>query len=670
MKKIGILPLSIALSALLYAEGVNLGTINVEESLDTQVIKDLYLEDIKSADIAEALFKELPSVNLIRRSQVANDITIRGQKKDNINVVIDGMKLFGGCPNRMDPPISHVLSNIIDRIEIIEGPFDVENFGVLSADVKVYTLDPVKGLNGDVSLSYGKWSYLKNEMHVRGGSDKVQFLIGASYEKAKQYEDGSGRDFVGQIQRAIDEGKAPASAQYQPKYQDMDAYSKGTFIGKLLLKPTKDQDIKFTYIYNRSEDILYPSSSMDALYDESELYKLEYTRRNLGAFSKELKVELYKTKVDHPMSTKYRMSALMMGEMTHALISEVRGVKVKNSFDIKNHTITYGVDYSIRNWDGKYYKNSQPLPEPRFHSIYDAYIKDWGFFIKDQYKVGKLTVEGGLRYDRAKSSSKRDDQQDNSYNQLTGYLYFTYNFDSTSKIFLGLGKSYRVPDPKELYWVSSKGVPIGNPSLKATKNYEIDLGFEKSFDRFTFKAKAFYSRLKDYIAYNASKSSYNYENVDAKLYGIELMGTYFFTDSFYADFGLSYQRGKKDEPLSGQSDRDLPDVPPLKFNLALNYQYDNTLNFKAEFIAAKRWTHIDSDNGEQEIPGYGVVNLKVTKKIGKNFEITAGVDNLFDKDYVVSNTYKDLKLLTTGGDNVMLMHEPGRNIYVNLRYRF
>lgn len=54
-------------------------------------------------------------------------------------MTIDGAKVFGACPNRMDPAISHILTNNIDYIEVIEGPYNVEESGVLSADVKVHT---------------------------------------------------------------------------------------------------------------------------------------------------------------------------------------------------------------------------------------------------------------------------------------------------------------------------------------------------------------------------------------------------------------------------------------------------------------------------------------------------------------------------------------------------
>ena len=136
--------LSLACSLWIHAAEVELETIQVATQVDTEVIKDVSGEDIKSADLAEALFKQSPSVALSRRSGIANDIVVRGQRKDNINVTIVGTKVHGACPNRMDPPVSHILTNNVDYIEINEGPFNVEDFGVLSAYVKIHTIKPTK----------------------------------------------------------------------------------------------------------------------------------------------------------------------------------------------------------------------------------------------------------------------------------------------------------------------------------------------------------------------------------------------------------------------------------------------------------------------------------------------------------------------------------------------
>jgi len=650
----------------LQAAQVELGTIEVEAKADTEVIKDVHGDDIKSADLAEALFKQSPSVSMVRRSGIANDIVLRGQKKDNISVTIDGAKICGACPNRMDPPVSHVLTNNIDYIEINEGPYNVEDFGVLSGDVKIHTIKPTKEISGDINLGLGSWGYQKGAFSVSGGTDTVRFLLSGSAEKSEQYEDGDGNDFAQQQDLYIKSNPTAKGMAYLPGKRDMDAYEKKTIMAKLFWNITDDQELRLSYTGNRSDDVLYPNTPMDADYDDSDIYTIEYTVKNLGEYSKKLSLDLYQSEVDHPMSNRNRKSVLAKGEITHHLQTKMQGAKLKNEFDISNHALTVGLDYSLRNWDGAYYKNGNPFPAPRFHSIWDVDTENYAFFMKDKIDLDKVHVDLGLRYNDTTVSTGRPGVSDNTYDGLDGSIFATYESSASMKFFAGFGIASRVPDGKELYYYNKMGREIGNPNLDKVVNNEFDIGFDMQFEDATVKGKLFYSYLKDFIFYNATRQSF--ENMDSTIYGFELSGTYIATDALYFDYGLSYQRGKKDDPLAGQRDTDMPEIPPFKFNAAANYDWDDTLTFRAELVASDSWSDFDEENGEQKLDGYGILNLRGTKQWG-DFEVIVGVDNVFDTKYAVSNTYKDLTLIAGGGD-VMLMNEPGRYFYANVKYSF
>jgi iron complex outermembrane receptor protein len=684
--------LSLACSLWINAAEVELETIYVDTKVDTEVVKDVSGEDIKSADLGEALFKQSASVSLVRRSGIANDIILRGQKKDNINITVDGTKVYGACPNRMDPPVSHILTNNVDYIEINKGPFNVEDFGSLSGDVKIHTIKPEEEFAGEINLGLGSWGYQKGAFALSGGiTENVRVLLSGSAEKSEQYEDGDGNTFADQIDNYIASGLSgsvpPSMADMmlmgsalQPAYRDMDAYTKKTLMAKLFWDITDNQELRLSYTANRSDDVLYPSSRMDALYDDSDIYNMEYIAKDLGTYSKELNIQVYQSEVDHPMSNKYRRSAMMM-EMTHALTTEMQGVKLKNSFDVDNHTITAGLDYSLRNWNGAYIGMGSWSGTK---SINDVDTENYAFFLKDEIKMDKLTLDLGVRYDDTEITTDDPTQQSNDYSELNGYIFGTYQVNENTQYFAGLGKSSRVPDARELYFRQlMMGTPpmfplVGTPDLENTVNYEFDVGVEKKYENAIIKVKAFYSKLDDFIAYNASKVDMMgpfgnaFENVDATIWGLELSGTYIATDALYFDYGMSYQRGKKDNELTGQegTGTDMPEIPPFKLNLAANYDYDESLALRAEVIASDDWTDFDGANGEQELDAYAVLNLKGTKQFGKNFELVVGVDNVFDKTYAVSNTYKDLTLLTAGGGDVMLLNEPGRYVYTNIKYKF
>ena len=663
--------LSVVCAVSLQAESVEMGTIDVEAKADTEVIKDVHGEDIKSADLGEALFKQSASVSLVRRSGIANDIIVRGQKKDNINVTIDGAKIYGACPNRMDPPVSHVLTNNIDYITIDDGPYDVENFGALSANVNVETLKPTKEVKGDVSLNFGSWAYKKASAMISGGTDTVRFLISASAERGGQYEDGDGNTFAEQVDNYIVENlngdmshdMKLKGAAYKDEYRDMDAFTKKTVLAKMYWDITDNQQLRLSYTGNRSDDVLYPSTPMDALYDDSNIYNAEYTIKDLGTYSKELEIQLYKSDVDHPMSNYYRKASNMM-LMKNWLTTDTRGAKIKNKFDVDNHEITVGLDYSLRNWDGAYYGMNDMLMGV---SIPNVDTKNMAFFAKDHIVMEKLDIDLGLRYDDS-SVTPEGTVQSNDYNALNGNVLLTYHTSEKSKIYAGVGHSSRVPDGRELYFMKG-GKLLGTPDLEMVTNTEFDLGAESQFEDATLKAKLFYSKLGDFIFYNADKMLNRFENMDATLYGFEISSNYIVTDTMYVDGSLAYQRGKKDAPLSGQTGTDMPEIPPLKLVAGVNYDNADDILLRAEMVAVSQWDKFDAENGEQALPGYGVVNIKGTKTFAEHFEVTVGIDNLFDKTYALSNTYEDLTLIAGGGE-VMLMNEPGRYIYTNLKYSF
>ncbi|WP_428023576.1 TonB-dependent receptor [Arcobacter sp.] len=660
MKK-SIYILSIVTSSVLLANEVEVPTVNISEKVNTKVIKSISDNEIKSADLAEALTQNVPSISLVRRSGIANDIILRGQKKDNINIIIDDAKIYGACPNRMDPATSHILSNNVESVEVIEGPYDVENFGTLSGKVKINTKEPTKELQGEVNLNAGSFNYRKASATISGGTDRFKLLLSASTEKSDQYEDGNGNDFY---EQQVANGIASSTtSEYSSDNRNHEAYTKKTLLSKAIFNIDDSSEVKLSYTANRSDNVLYPNTPMDADYDDSNIYTFGYSKRDLGKYSKELNLDYYYSNVDHPMSTKLRDSGKMM-YMTNHMKSSIWGTKLKNGMDISDYYITLGLDTSVRNWKGESHMTSVATgAESAFTTtLTSTDTTNKAIFAKVEKDIGKLNLEFGSRYDHTNIDPDSSAKTNKKYNSLSANIFATYNFDSSTKYFVGIGKSSRVPDARELYYGST------NNDLDQTKNYEADIGFEKTIGDFNIKTKLFYSVLKDYI-YNktTSPTTTQFENIDAKIYGAEINGFYLMGDLFSLDYGIAYQRGKKDEPLKGQSDKDLAEITPLKGNLALNYEY-SIHKLTAEMIAVDNWGNNDSDNGEQELGGYTIFNLKYKNSITKNFEITLGIDNIFDKAYASTNTYNDIRYV--GNGKTELLNDPGRYAYINLRYKF
>ncbi len=656
--------LSLLAVSALYSADIELAPIDVQSTVITEVAQNAQT----SADVAAALSSSIPSIDMSRRSGIANDVLIRGQKRDNISVEMDGTKIYGACPNRMDPPISHILANQIDSIEVIEGPYDVTTYGNLSGGLKIKTKKPTKDFKAQINLGFGAWNYKKFGASASGGNDFIRVVAAISTESSDQYHDGNGNSIAQQIDKYVAVNPAAAGAKLQPAYYDMPAYKKTSAMAKAFITTAKDQELRLSVTANRSDNVLYGNSKMDAIYDDSNIYSVAYNIDNISDSYKNVNLEYFHSDVDHPMGTDYRMASYGANPViTNWLTTNLDGLKLKNTFDIEGYTLLIGLDGSNRKWDGHYEKNGSAATMGYKKSIDNAVTKNAALFTKLSKAYGALNLSAGARVDD--TSITNDSYQDNNYHSVGINFLTTYNFNKENKLFFGLGQAYRVPDARELYFFSSQGNLVGTPNLKDTRNQEVDLGYETNNDTFKFKIKTFYSKLKDYIYYHKGYTTNAFENIDATIYGGEVSSSYYATDDMTIDMGASYKRGKKDKALAGQTNTNLADMAPLRGNIALNYEYANNSLATLETLMSARWNKVDDDNGEQVLAGWAILNAKVKHAVNKKFDLTVGVNNMFDVTYAQSNTYADLVLVTGGGD-VMLMNEPGRYVYTNLDFKF
>jgi iron complex outermembrane receptor protein len=301
------LTLSFLAVSALYSADVALDPIEVEATVVAEVAQKAQT----SADLAQALSNNVPAIDMNRRSAIANDILIRGQKRDNITVEVDGTKVYGACVNRMDPPVSHVVAKQIDQVEVIEGPYDVTSFGTLSGGVKITTKKPTKDFKGSINLGFGSWNYKKFGATFSGGNDIIRMIATVSTESADQYHDGDGNSLAQQIDKYVATTTLAGTTKdprLQPAYYDMPAYTKNSAMAKAFIKTFENQELRLSVTANRSDDVLYANSKMDAIYDDSNIYSVEYNIDSISDTYKNINLQYYHSDVDHPMDTAYRLS--------------------------------------------------------------------------------------------------------------------------------------------------------------------------------------------------------------------------------------------------------------------------------------------------------------------------------------------------------------------------
>ena len=207
-------------------------------------ITDEEIAERHPKDIGEFL-RSTPGMAAIKKGGTALDIVYRGFRMDQLNVQIDGgVQVFGGCPNRMDPPTSHVQAEDLEKIEIIKGPHAVRygaSFGGLinlamtrprqSEELVVHT----RLESGYESNGSGK----RGRVVAFGSNRRFDFFASGGSKDYGDYSDGEGNE--------IESG-----------------FQVNDYSIKLGWKPDADQRLQISGRQAFVRDALYPALPMDA----------------------------------------------------------------------------------------------------------------------------------------------------------------------------------------------------------------------------------------------------------------------------------------------------------------------------------------------------------------------------------------------------------------------
>ena len=162
-------------------------------------------------------------------------------------------------------------------------------------------------------------------------------------------------------------------------------------------------------------------------------------------------------------------------------------------------------------------------------------------------------------------------------------------------------------------------------------------------------------------------SSTQATNVDARIMGGEL-GAYQLTGNWKTDASLAYAWGK-----NSSDDRALPQIPPLEARFGLTYE-EARLECRQPVAGGRAAESHRQDQGNvvgkdfDKSTGFGVFSLNGAYRVTRNVKLSAGVDNLFDKDYTEHlNKAGDAGFGFSANETVP---EPGRTFWTKVDFSF
>ncbi len=646
-------------------------TIIGMRSEDKQPQEELHMayQDRMAQDGA-GILNQLPAFNSIRKSgSYGLDPVFRGFKYDQLNVVMNGAQsATAACPNRMDPPTSQMAPDMMDRIEILKGPYALRygtGFGatINFIPTKLRFTSETEPY-GRVSAGYeGNGNVVKGDGHIGLSGAKYDGSLFASWSQGDDYSAGNGKTI-------------PAG------------FSRGSFGTNWGFRLSSNQQLRISAVYDRARDIDFPALAMDLRTDDTWMFNARHDIRIQRDKLRTWNTTVYASFVDHLMDNLLKPLDPRMLNAGISATAHNYGARTEGMWQLGRGKLYGGADLRVDGAEGT--RTREFLLGPNAGKTFednawqDGHISKTGVFAEYQLK-GKAfdyVVSGRLELNRADindpSSEFTQVYSESGVTQVNPSVSLGIMKDLGKAVHTGLwlGRVQRSGGLTERYinYFAVGQDPyemLGNPHLDPEVNNQVDLTFQLTPNtRTAVNLDLFASYMQHYISsvidttltprLSASPGVRRFVNIDnAFKTGFEISWTQQLVAGLQHQLGIAYTYGQNLE-----SDAPLPEIAPLDLRYALSGSYlKNKLTPAVVFRYVAAQNRISDAFGETASPSFTLLDIKIGYQLTDKLSVDAGVNNVFDKNY-----YEHLTRPVKGTTDPI--YAPGRNVFTDLSFAF
>lgn len=640
------------------------------DSLPIHLLSEVTIQSTSSEDTLQNFFRanrsattedilaRMQGVYLIRRGSYGQEPMIQGMSAGQLNVTIDGMKMFGACTDKMDPVTIYVEPQNLSGMRITPGSGGSQMGSTVGGTIDMQLAQPrlsSKHFYGSAGLGYqgisnGFNSYVNGNYSTR----KSAYNFGFNYRKAHNYEDGHGQEVL------------------------YSQYEKINFTGGAKWSLGTDT-LTANVLIDNGWNIGYPALPMDVGSAKAKIFALTYERGRCHGLVEMFRIKAYYNSVFHAMDDTHRPDIAMHMDMPGE--SKTTGIFAEgNLHPMGKHSVSFRTDF--------YYNDvlAEMTMYPEGES--PMYMQTWpsssravgGLYIADSYPLSQFTkLKADARIDLATSlinDGIGKDQLEVFYPNMRStqsLLATSFNVrvqqlwgkSVIAEVHAGYGE--RLPTLSETYgfylFNRNDGFDyVGNVNLKTEKSWSGDLSFTYFTNAFQVTVTGFYKFLPDYIfaAVDENLIPMTPGANGVKIYNNIAYATYAGGDlTLLGNLAPSLRLVNTTKYTAAADDTQtpLPLVPPLTSITTLQY-WKNTWNIQVECEAALQQQRINPSFGEDTTPGYAVLNLRGGYTFWKQ-KLTAngGIENIFDTFYHAHLDWGNIP-------------RPGRNLYLSLTFAF
>lgn len=606
----------------------------------------------------EDLLAKIEGVNLIRRGAFAMEPTLRAYSAGQISVMINGMRMYGACTDKMDPISSYIEPNNLSKIQLAQGAGSstLANSigGTINFQLNEAQLNCHRTITGNAYTMYSTINNGSNTgLLINVSNKKIGLRLNSTLKTANDYKDGNNNNVA------------------------HSSYRKWNMHANTLWALHKNHQLITDVIYDRAWNVGYPALTMDVLTADAFIAAIAHRTTIKNWSLAQLETKLYYNNIVHLMDDTKRPETPIHMDMpgwsyTSGFYSKLNYAKQKHALELRvdgNHTTTRA-DMTMYSPNEKE-MYMQTLPTNELLNLGGAFLY--------QYQWNKKYISSiTSRWEHAtqKVTSQVGIQQWEAFgfdvkNEITQWIHNNNitiaRVDNNNRLQLSAAYGNRLPTSNErlgfyLYNRADGYDYLGDYKLKPEKAFQLELKETHSFKKLTLSVTGFYHQLTNYIYayalpnYSAmtigARGVKTYTNLSsATLLGAEASYMYTPISRFVWQGNARYTYGllSNNQPMQ--------QVPPLKWINAWKLKSEKW-QLQLEHILAANQNRINSDFQERKTNWWQTVALRgsYTKslKVGV-VQFTAAIENLFNQ------TYREHLDWGT-------IYQPGRNFIIGITY--